>query len=122
MSADLLRSLEDVVETGADRILTSGGAATAIEGVATVRSLVEAARGRVTIMACGGIDHQNVQAVVETTAVREIHVGLRTPIASPMRYRNESISMGALKENEYQRFVVLEDKVAQLVRAARALA
>jgi copper homeostasis protein len=121
MSADLLLSLERVGETGADRILTSGGAPTAIEGTATLRNLVEAARGRMIIMACGGIDHQNVQDVLEKTSVREIHVGLRTPIASPMRYRNNVISMGPFRGREYQRFVVLEENVAQLVRAAAAL-
>jgi copper homeostasis protein len=118
MSADLLLSLEYVAETGADRILTSGGATTAIEGTATLRNLVEAASGRTIIMGCGGIDHQNVQSVIEKTSVREIHVGLRTPIASSMRYRNNAISLGPFRGNEYQRFVVLEENVAQLVRAA----
>ncbi len=117
MSADLLVSLKQVAETGADRILTSGGAATAIEGTATLRSLVEAANGRTIIMACGGIDHQNVQSVLEKTSVREVHVGLRTPIESPMRYRNNAISMGPFRGNEYQRFVVLEENVARLVQA-----
>lgn len=121
MSANLLLSLEQVAETGADRILSSGGAPTAIGGTDTLRNLVEAASGRVIIMACGGIDHQNVQGVLEKTLVREIHVGLRTPIASPMRYRNDDISMGPSRRNEYQRFVVLEEDVAQLVRAAAAI-
>jgi copper homeostasis protein len=120
MSADLLSSVEHVVKNGADRILTSGGATTAIEGTAMLRNLVEAAKGRVIIMASGGIDHQNVQGVLEKTSVREIHVGLRTPIASPMRYRNNAISMGPFRGNEYQRFVVLEENVAQLVRAVAA--
>jgi copper homeostasis protein len=118
MSADHFRSLERIAETGAHRILTSGGAPTAVEGIAVLRSLVEAARGRVIVMACGGINQQNVQRVMEATSVREIHAGLRTPLASPMRYRNENISMGPFQSNEYQRFVVLEDTVAQLVRAA----
>src|ERR1700690_437555 len=94
MSADLRRSVEHIVETGADRILTSGGAPTALEGGATPRDLVEAAGGRVIIMACGGIDDQNIKTIVTKTGVREIHVGLRSPIASPMRYRNENISIG----------------------------
>jgi copper homeostasis protein len=118
MSPDLLVSLERVAETGADRILTSGGATTAVEGTAMLRNLVEAANGSTIIMGCGGIDHQNVQSVLKKTSVREIHVGLRTPIASPMRYRNNTISMGPFRGNEYQRFVVLEENVAQLVRAA----
>ncbi len=119
MSADLFRSLEQVTETGADRILTSGGAKTALEGAATLRRLVEQAGERAVIMACGGINDQNVQAVVEKTAVREIHVGLRTAAASPMRYRNENISMGSIEGNEYQRYIVLEEKVARLIQAAR---
>lgn len=118
MSVDLCRSLEHVVEAGADAILTSGGAQTALEGAATLRSLVKASSGRIIIMACGGIDDQNVQTIIEQTGVRQIHVGLRTLVASPMRYRNENISMGILKGYEYQRYVVLEDKVERLLRAA----
>jgi copper homeostasis protein len=86
MSADLGRSLEQVIETGADRILTSGGEPTAVEGAETLRSLVELANGRVIVMACGGIDAENLRAVINQTGAREVHVGLRTPMASPMRY------------------------------------
>jgi copper homeostasis protein len=118
MSADLLLAMEHVAETGADRILTSGGASSAVTGTAMLRNLFKAADGRMIIMACGGIDHQNVRGVLEKTSVREIHVGLRTPIASPMRYRNNAISMGPFCGDECQRFVVLEENVAQLVRAA----
>ena len=120
MSADLFQSLQQVTETGADRILSSGGAKTALEGAATLRRLVGQTGPRAVIMACGGINAQNVQTVVEKTAVREIHVGLRTAVASPMRYRNENISMGSIAGNEYQRYIVLEEKVARLIRAASA--
>ena len=71
-------------------------------------------------MACGGINHHNVRSVIEKSTVREIHVGLRTAVASPMRYRNENISMGSIEGNEYQRYIVLEEKVARLIRAASA--
>ena len=120
MSADLFRSLQQVTETGADRILTSGGAKTALEGAATLRRLVEHAGEHVIIMACGGINDQNAQTVVEKTAVREIHVALRTAAVSPMRYRNENISMGSIEGNEYQRYIVLEEKVSRLIRAVSA--
>jgi copper homeostasis protein len=117
MSADLSRALDQVVEAGADRILTSGGAQTALEGSAVLSTLVECAKGRVIIMAGGGIDDQNVQVVLEKTGVREIHAGLRTIVESPMKYRSKSISMGVAGGSEYQRFVVPESKVAKLVRA-----
>jgi copper homeostasis protein len=120
MSADLGRSLEHVVEAGADRILTSGGAQTALQGAATLRELVALAAGRATIMACGGIDVQNVREIIEKTGAREIHVGLRTAVESPMRHRNEKISMGTTRDSEYQRFLVRRDNVEQLVLAASA--
>jgi copper homeostasis protein len=118
MSADLQRSLESVIATGADRILTSGAKQTALEGTVMLRNLVEAAAGRVIIMACGGINAENVRVLVEKTGVREIHAGLRTSLSSPMRHRNDNISLGTVDAGEYQRFVVRKDTVEQLVREA----
>ena len=118
MSSDLLQSLQDVVESGADRILTSGGAQSALEGAGILRELVSASSERIIIMAAGGINDQNIEAVIKQTGVREIHVGLRTSVASPMLFVNESISMGTIKGQEYQRFVVTEDSVKRLIRAA----
>jgi hypothetical protein len=37
-----------------------------------------------------------------------------------MRYRNENISMGSIEGNEYQRYIVLEEKVSRLIRAVSA--
>jgi copper homeostasis protein len=117
MSADLFRALEDVCSTGADRLLTSGGERTAGQAIQAIARLVQAARGRIAIMACGGIDDQNAASIVEQTGVREIHVGLRSPIASPMTYQNRQLSMGTAPGLEYQRFQVLEENVRSLHRA-----
>jgi copper homeostasis protein len=117
MSADLFRALESVCATGADRLLTSGGAKAALQAVEQIARLVEAARGRIAIMACGGINHHNAASIIEQTGVREIHVGLRSSVASPMLHRNPELSMGTAAECEYQRFEVLEDNVLSLHRA-----
>jgi copper homeostasis protein len=117
MSADLFLALEDVCATGADRLLTSGGEPTAGQAIQPIARLVQAARGRIAIMACGGIDDQNAASIVEQTGVREIHVGLRSPVASPMTWQNPRISMGTAPGLEYQRFQVLEESVRSLHRA-----
>ena len=120
ISSDLLRSLEDVVQTGAERILTSGGAQTAVAGTRTLRQLVEEASGGITIMAAGGINPQNVQAIVQETGVKEIHASLKSTVVSLTQSRSGNISLGSFQDHEYRRFMVLEDQVRQLLRAASA--
>lgn len=117
LSADLFRALECVCATGADRLLTSGGEKTALQAVGRIARLVEAARGRISVMACGGINLHNATSIIEQTGVREIHVGLRSPVASPMLHRNPELSIGTAAECEHQRFQVLEENVLSLYRA-----
>ena len=117
MSADLFRSLEDVCATGADRILTSGGEQKCLQGAETIARLAKSARGRIAIMAGGGIGHHDAAAIIERTGVREIHVGLSTPVPSPMRHHNPRLSMGKVQGREYERVQVLEENVRNLQSA-----
>jgi copper homeostasis protein len=76
VSADLHRSLEDVIQTGAARILTSGGAPTAVEGRTPLAELVRQARGRIIIVPGAGINGTNVGIVAKATGAWEFHAGL----------------------------------------------
>jgi copper homeostasis protein len=73
---DLLQALEDVIATGARRILTAGGAATVPAGVDTVRELVRLSANRVVIMPGGGLDATNIGKMAEQTRAQEFHAGL----------------------------------------------
>lgn len=75
-TADLPIALEVVIEAGASRVLTSGGAATALEGVDMIAALVDQARDRITIIAGGGIREHNVLDVIERSGVGEVHARL----------------------------------------------
>jgi copper homeostasis protein len=77
---DLPEALEDVVLTGADRVLTSGGMQSAMEAMPAIENLVELARGRICILACGGIRPANAATIVRQTGVTEIHSGLSRPL------------------------------------------
>ena len=116
MSVDLFRALEGVCRTGADRLLTSGGEPECLQGVATISQLVKDSRERIIIMAGGGIGHNNAANIIERTGVSEIHVGLGSPIASPMLHRNPRVSMGKAQGREYQRTQVLEENIRELWR------
>jgi copper homeostasis protein len=117
MSSDLLRALNDVCATGADRLLTSGGEQECLQGVETVARLVKDACGRITIMAGGRIGIQNALTIIERTGVTEIHVGLATPVKSPMLHQNPRLSLGKAQGREYQQTEVLEESVRKLRRA-----
>jgi len=119
MALDLYRALEDVISTGADRILTSGGEATVSQGLDTISRLVRAAGDRIIIMPGGGITQDDIRRVAEQSGAREIHVGLGTEIPSPMLFRNQKIAMGSIEGYEYKRMVVQQGDVASLVESLK---
>ena len=70
---DLPEALEMLIDAGVSRVLTSGGASTALEGADTIARLVDQAKGRIIIVAGGGIRGHNVRQVIARTGVTEIH-------------------------------------------------
>ena len=74
--ADLDQALEDIIQSGAKRILTSGGAKSALEGAATLAKLIEAAGERIAIVPGAGISSVNIAEVARRTRAREFHSGL----------------------------------------------
>jgi len=74
--ADLHQALEEVIQSGAKRILTSGGAKSALEGAATLADLIEAAGERIVIVTGAGISNANIAEVARRTRAREFHSGL----------------------------------------------
>jgi copper homeostasis protein len=72
-AADLPVALDDAIDAGVNRVLTSGGAPTAREGVKVIAALVLQARERVSIIAGGGIREHTVREVIARTGAREVH-------------------------------------------------
>lgn len=98
---DPLRALEDAIAAGARRILTSGQQPTAAAGAGLLRQLVEAARGRISVMPGGGVNAGNVAALAATGA-REFHASCSAPADSPMAYRKTGLTLNAPTPPDYQ--------------------
>jgi copper homeostasis protein len=111
-SADLFQAMEDCIDLGCDRILTSGGYDTAIEGADIIRQLIEKADGRIIIMPGSGIKPENVGALIRKTGLQEIHGTFRSKIPSKMLYRNEHLSR---QEEEYQLLQTDFEKIQEIV-------
>jgi copper homeostasis protein len=84
--ADLFKSLEDIIEIGCDRILTSGGMKTAPEGRVILKQLIEKADNRIIIMPGGGITENNIEFVAKATGLKEFHGSFRNRYHGKMNY------------------------------------
>jgi copper homeostasis protein len=122
MTPDLSAALEDVIATGASRILTSGGAPNATSGMSQIARMVEIAKDRIAIMAGGGISLETIAAIAENTGASDFHSSLKSVFPSPISFRKEGIVMGNIPDHEYRRSTVREDNVRALVRALERLA
>jgi copper homeostasis protein len=71
--ADRIDALDALIDLGIGRVLTSGGAPTASQGMAQLRELVESAGDAIVILAGGGVRFQNVLELVEETGVTVVH-------------------------------------------------
>jgi copper homeostasis protein len=100
---NLLKALEDVIATGATRILTSGGTSAAPQALDQIRELVQAAGQRIIVMPGAGIHAGNFPQVRQATYATEFHSGL----GSVLPYGS----------NDFSRFEVeIRQIVAQKIR------
>ncbi|WP_454830831.1 copper homeostasis protein CutC [Pseudoxanthomonas wuyuanensis] len=83
---DPVAALEAVIGLGFRRVLSSGGAASAMEGCTNLRRLIEQAAGRIEIMPGAGIDAGNIAALMAATGARQFHASAKRALPSLMRF------------------------------------
>ena len=88
---DLPAALEQVIALGCQRVLSSGGQASAQAGSDMLARLVTQAGDRLAVMAGAGIRPENITDIATTTGCRELHASAKTVRLSGMRYRNADL-------------------------------
>lgn len=85
---DLLGSpftaLDQLIELGFERVLTSGGAATAVEGRANIESMVLKSNGKIKILAGAGINSGNVSTFQRMMGLEGVHTTAKYRVQEPM--------------------------------------
>jgi copper homeostasis protein len=72
---DLDASLDVLAGLGVDRVLTSGGRPSAIEGADTLARLIARAGDRIGVIVAGRLTVENLPSIVRRTLAREVHLG-----------------------------------------------
>ncbi|MFI3263002.1 MAG: copper homeostasis protein CutC [Rikenellaceae bacterium] len=115
--SDPFEALEDIIELGFDRILTSGCEANAIEGRDLLKELVEKAAGRIIIMPGCGVNENNIKELQKHTGAVEFHMSARSKVNSEMVFRNDRVSMGGtVVVEEFSRDVTSAERVADSLK------
>jgi copper homeostasis protein len=119
---DLVRdqdaALESLLALGVDRVLTSGGASTAMEGAVSIARLVQRVGDRLIVTAGGSITAANVVDVIAASGVKEVHVRGAARVESAMAHRRGGVRLSRAGASDYDRSVTRADEIRRVVERA----
>jgi copper homeostasis protein len=122
MCNDPYKGLDDVIATGADRLLTAGQKNKASEGLELIYNLVNRAANRIIIMPGSGINAANISQIARGTGASEFHLTGRKTVDSEMNFRAQNISMSTDSNiSEFSRKVVDPDMIRSIVRTLKLI-
>ncbi len=117
VTPDLMVAAQTLIDLQADRILTSGGQATALQGVETIAALQKAFQDQIEILPGSGISAKNAQWLMKKTGVNQVHSSCKGYKSDPTT-TTSSVSYAYLSgEQAFDYEVVEEEKVKALRQA-----
>lgn len=109
------KALEDIIECGCTRILTSGQKNKAFEGTDLIQQLIQKANERIIIMPGSGIDESNIAEIYSKTKANEFHASLRKKHASKMQFKKDGVYMNGFPQlDEYEISVTDPERVKKI--------
>ena len=89
---DPLKALEDIIEIGCERILTSGLQPKAADGTHIIKELIAHADDRIILMPGSGVTSENIISLAENTGAVEFHSSASMDAESKMNYENAAMN------------------------------
>lgn len=99
---DPLVALDQAISLGFDRVLTSGAAPVAPEGVETIATLMARAKGRLSVMPGCGLTPDNVAEIVARTGVNEVHAACSVKVPEAQTFSDFDPASGRMKTDEIE--------------------
>jgi copper homeostasis protein len=120
LCSDPYKGLESVIDSGAERLLTSGQKNSAYDGVDLIRRLVERSVNRIIIMPGSGINFKNIAHLAMATQAKEFHLTGRKVVESDMTFRREDVMLGGdTGISEFERRVVDPEVIKSIIAVLR---
>jgi copper homeostasis protein len=117
MCTDPIQGLNDIISTGASRVLTSGQKDKVPEGSELIRKLVKQAGSKIIIMPGSGLDETNIAEMARITGASEFHLTGRKVIDSDMTFRRDGIPMGGVPGiPEFSRKVADPQRIKKIIK------
>lgn len=88
---DPFKAMEDIINCGCERILTSGQQPTASEGIELINALIKQADERIIIMPGSGLRSDNIISIAKQSGAVEFHSSARTTSDSQMSFNNPTM-------------------------------
>ena len=113
-------ALDALLELEVDRVLTSGGAPTAVQGVENLARLNLRAGSDLVVMAGGAINSTNVAEVIRRSGVREVHLRGAERVPSAMRHKRRDSLLRRTPPSDDERVVTRQAAVREVLEALQA--
>ncbi len=110
-AAHPMQALEDIIDCGCSRILTSGQVPVAFNGKELIKTLIEKAGDRTIIMPGSGVRSSNIIELAKFTGAMELHSSARKELPSMMGYQQKTM-------NEELKTVTVDIEEIQKMKAA----
>ena len=107
-TAEPFKAMEDIIDIGFERILTSGQKSNAHDATDLISQLIEKAEDRIIIMPGSGIRSDNIIDIATKTKAVEFHTSARIMVDSKMEFMQDS-----LKE-KLQSVIVDENEIRKI--------
>ena len=105
MVQDFEKSIEDLIQLGANRVLTSGGMKNVEAGINNLCKWNKKYGKEIIIMPGCGINEHNLKKLHTQIQAKEYHGSFKTTLQSPMNYINKNISMSGTNDSEYVKYI-----------------
>ena len=111
MTVDPFNAMNDLIDLGIDRILTSGQNDSALLGAPLIRELIKKAQNKIILMPGHGIKEHNLKKVILETGASEFHLYLTKNQVTSMQFIQDNVKMGKPELSEYDHTIVDLEKI-----------